>query len=166
MNSKYGQLLPHPPALRQKPSSLKQRPCWLLSWTGRPPADGLAHGVTGRIRTCHTTILSQLTALNFFNLTNPKLGEENTSETLKTQPSRREWIFSLRSPVSLCRPPPLPVCLLCTCVSSPSINSSSTADSVWCCLRWLRLLRCHLWHSRIFLPFNSLTSRANEIKTP
>jgi hypothetical protein len=94
--------------------------------------------------------------LSLFNLTNPKLAEENPSETSKTLTIRKKQYFWLLDGLPALRgiflSPSL--CTCCVCVSlSPIKNKKQktkhclTVDPV-CCLS----------HSELLLPVSSLTS--------
>lgn len=89
----------------------------------RLSGDGLAKNIPNMVTTCY--MANQLSHLSSFKLTNPKFGEEDSSETktnqTKSQPLRRDWIFpasQVPSPL-LCRGS---LCVRCVCISSPPIN--------------------------------------------
>lgn len=144
---KDGGFLLHPPDLRQKSGSFKQRPCRCLSPTSRFPVNGLTQ--QGLIRTRNTTVLGQLVILSFFKLTTPKLGEEDPSK-VKTnkQPKhpKRYWVLQLF------KPPPLStswrvffsVPVECVFLLTPNKCLSSAANSVCSCLWCLQFISCSL----------------------
>lgn len=87
-DSEDGQLLPHSPD-RTRDQSQKQRLGSRAHVASRHNSPNAAlHN------SCERTILS------LFQLTHPKLGEEDPSKTLKTQPRKRDWIFRLPSQLS------------------------------------------------------------------
>lgn len=87
-DSEDGQLLPHPP-----------------DWT-RDQSQKQRLGSRAHVASRHTSPNAALhnsceqTILSLFQLTHPKLGEEDPSKTLKTQPRKRDWIFRLPSQLS------------------------------------------------------------------
>lgn len=166
-----GWLLPCPHNLRQKPNSLKQRPCGLLPptgslrWTGSTNSrldQNMSHSCCGPI------------SLSFFKLTNPKLEKENFSEPLKSPALQKrpdvqlpQFLFCPHHPSPrLCRGF-FPLCARCMCVSSPLRKSLCNCrfcplTSVCC----LTCLHCYLASSSISLPFNSLMAeKMNPIQT-
>lgn len=130
VNFQDGLLLPHLPDLSQKPGSLKQEPCrffslLLMEWFNKFKA---------RSRLVHTMVEGQLAVLSVFSLTNPKLGEVESSLTYKTPAHKKGLDFPLSSSPSFQRVFYI-VCLLHACVSSPPIKSLfSTFGSICSCL--------------------------------
>lgn len=102
-------LPPFPLNLRQKP---KTKALWAFSPASRAPtAERLVQHIHGRDRTSVHNSVDPSVILSYVKLTNPKLGEENPPEVLKTPSLQREaWLYM--------------------CFLTPHKSLSSTSNSV------------------------------------
>lgn len=134
-NFQDGWLLLHTPDSRQKPGSLKQRPCRVFS----QPADVLSQQVQGWLRTGYTTVVGNHSI--FIQTHHPQIRRRKLFRDCKHPSSGEETRVPAWQRVFFS------VCLLHTCVLTPSkCLSSAAADSV-----------CYLLPLRFSLSFNSLT---------
>lgn len=122
-NFQDGWLLPHSPDLRQKPGSLA------FSSPSSPPADGLAQQVQGQVRTQLLNSYEPISQPVIFKLTNPKLGVEEPSETLKPSSGEETGFSYFPSPCLLYRGSLLWEPAICLCFRTPNKHLPSTAGS-------------------------------------
>lgn len=155
MNFQDSWLLAHPPGLRQKLGSLKHSPDGLFP----PPAGFLSLDPSDRFKAIPGYVYPKF--VDLLKLANPKLREEDPSKILQTPSSQGETGSQLPgSPISSAWG--LSPCA--TLYFLTRIKASNPFDSVPFTVSEVSLY-CHPWHSRLFLPFNSLTGRQNPITT-